>query len=74
MAKVTVNSTREEFEDVLFNPDLIVVQKEHSDTFSHLSSVYVYENQGDENPIYAVFREITAEGTDFWKETYNATL
>ena len=71
MAKVTRNSGFEEFEDTLFNPSLVVVQKEHSDAFSHLTSVYVYENQGDKNPIYAVFREITAEGIDYWKETYN---
>lgn len=69
-AKITVNSNREEFEDVLFNPGLVVVQKEHQDTFSHLTSVYVYDNVDDKNPICAVFREITAEGADYWKETY----
>lgn len=72
MAKITVNSTREEFEDTLFNPDLVVVQKEHTDAYTHLTSVYVYENVGDKNPIYAVFREISDLGPDFWKETYNA--
>ena len=71
MAKVTVNSTREEFEDVLFNPDLVVVQKEHSGARSQLTSVYVYANEGDKNPIYGVFREISSIGPDFWKETYN---
>lgn len=70
MAKVTVDSNINEFEDVLFNPDLVVVQKEHTSKLTHLSSVYVYEAEGDKNPIYAVFREITAEGTEFWKETY----
>lgn len=69
--KIIQDSTREEFEDVLFNPDLVVVQKEHSDARSHLTSVYVYENEGDKNPIYGVFREISSIGPDFWKETYN---
>lgn len=69
--KIIQNSTREEFEDTLFNPDLVVVQKEHTDSRSHLTSVYVYANEGDKNPIYGVFREITNQGPDFWKETYH---
>ena len=72
MLVITSHSTRDEFEDVLFNPDLVIVQKEHTDSLSHLTSVYVYANQGDKNPISGFFREITAESTNFWKETYNA--
>ena len=32
--------------------------------------VYVYEKLGDEMPIYGIFREITENGTTYWKETY----
>ncbi|UIW11309.1 MAG: modifier of suppressor tRNAs [Enterobacter phage ENC9] len=70
--KLTSNSSREAFEDVQFNPDLVVVQKEHQDKYSHLTSLYVYNDVKDEQPVYAMFREITAEGSDFWKEVYNA--
>jgi hypothetical protein len=72
MLVITSHSNRDEFEDVLFNPDLVVVQKDYTDSLSHLTSVYVYANQGDKNPISGFFREITGEGTDFWKEEYEA--
>lgn len=68
--KLTSNSSREAFEDVQFNPGLVVVEKEHQDNYSHLTSLYVFETVEDKQPIYAMFREITAEGTDFWKEEY----
>lgn len=67
-----VDSNRDEFEDILFSNELVVVQKDWSDAFSHTQVVYVYANVGDEQPIYGIFREITEDGTDYWKEVYNA--
>lgn len=68
--KIVQNCTNDEFEDVLFEPNLVVVQKEHTSKFTHLTSVYVYEKVGDKQPIYGVFREITEDGTTYWKEIY----
>lgn len=63
----TVKITRGQFEDVLFNPDLVVVQKDVNGHLSHTSYVYVYEN---DKPVYCVVREISDEGIEFWKETW----
>ncbi|ELS1646877.1 cytochrome C biogenesis protein CcmE [Escherichia coli] len=60
----------DEFEDVLFNPDLVVVQKNWTEFLCYTEVVYVYEKLGDEMPIYGIFREITENGTTYWKETY----
>lgn len=67
----TLESCQGEFEDVLFSNDLVVVQKDWADAFSHTQVVYVYANVGDEQPIYGIFREISEDGTDYWKEVYN---
>lgn len=68
----TLESCQGEFEDVLFSNDLVVVQKNWSDEFSYTRVVYVYENVGDQEPIYGIFCEINLHGTDYWKEVYNA--
>ena len=46
------------------------MQKEDTIKFTHLTSVYVYEKVGNKQPIYGVFREITEDGTTYWKEIY----
>lgn len=68
----TTASNRDAFEDVLFSNELIVVQKDWSDHLSHTQVVYVYEKVSDTLPIYGIFREITEDGTSYWKEVYNA--
>lgn len=58
--------TQDQFEDVLYNPSLVVVQKEH--TFGkeeHWTWVYVYEAVGDEFPSETYVRVITAAGTTY---------
>lgn len=67
-----VDSNRDEFEDVLYSNELIVVQKDWADHLSHTQVVYVYEKVGDTLPIYGIFRQISEDGTDYWKEVYNA--
>lgn len=67
---LTTKSSREEFEDTLYNPDLVVVQKDINGHLSHTDIVYVFADVKDEQPIYGIFREISDEGTDYWKETY----
>lgn len=68
----TTASNLDAFEDVLFSNELVVVQKDWSDHLSHTQVVYVYEKVGDTLPIYGIFREITEDGTSYWKEVYNA--
>ncbi|ARW57434.1 modifier of suppressor tRNAs [Serratia phage X20] len=70
LKNVTTDSNRDEFEDVLFSNELVVVQKEWSDFISHTQVVYVFAEVEDEMPIYGIFREITEDGTSYWKETY----
>lgn len=67
---VTTGSNRDEFEDVLFNPDLVVVQKEMTSHLCCTQVVYVYASVEDQMPLYGIFREISEDGTDYWKETY----
>lgn len=67
---VTTKSSRDEFEDTLYNPNLVVVQKEFSGHLSHTEVVYVFADVKDDVPEYAIFRDISDEGTDYWKETY----
>lgn len=67
---ITTASNRDEFEDTLYNPDLVVVQKEHTDHLSHTQIVYVFGDVKDEMPLYGIFRYISEDGTDYWKETY----
>lgn len=69
---VTTNSSHTEFEDTLYNPELVVVQKDFTGHLSHTQVVYVFNDVKDEMPEYAIFREISEDGTDYWKETYNA--
>lgn len=69
---ITTGITRDEFEDTLYNPDLVVVQKDVAGHLEHTQIAYVYENAGDTLPSYGVFRQISEDGTDYWKETYNA--
>ncbi|XAI86434.1 cef modifier of suppressor tRNAs [Klebsiella phage SAKp28] len=68
----TTSSNRDEFEDVLFNPDLVVVQKDITEFLCYTQIVYVYNKLGDTVPAYAIFREVSENGTDYWKETYEA--
>ncbi|HFG0931935.1 TPA: cytochrome C biogenesis protein CcmE [Klebsiella pneumoniae] len=68
----TTGSNRDEFEDVLFNPDLVVVQKDITEFLCYTQIVYVYNKSGDTVPAYAIFREVSENGTDYWKETYEA--
>ena len=67
----TLDSNRDEFEDVQFNPGLVVVQKDIGGHLSCMQVVYVYKKVGDTMPIFAIFREISENGTDYWKEVYN---
>lgn len=69
---ITTGITRDEFEDTLYNPNLIVVQKDVTGHLEHTQIAYVYENVNDKLPIYGVFRQISNDGTEYWKETYNA--
>lgn len=71
MKTVTTTSTREAFEDVLYNPDLVVVQKDCSDHLSHTQVAYVFNDVKDQEPAYAMFREVSEHGTDYWKEVYS---
>ena len=62
----TVKITAEAFEDVLFNPDLIVVQKEK--TFGkeeHWTWLYVFANHGDIAPVRTFARVITVDGPEY---------
>ncbi|UJJ21996.1 cef-like modifier of suppressor tRNAs [Erwinia phage Virsaitis27] len=70
LKNVTTDSNRDEFEDVLFSNELVVVQKDWSGHLSHTQVVYVFAEVEDEMPIYGIFREITEDGTSYWKETY----
>ncbi|AFU63962.1 modifier of suppressor tRNAs [Salmonella phage vB_SenM-AKM_NP4] len=58
--------TQEQFEDILFNPELTIVQKEVQGHLEHHTYAYVYENS---RAIYAVVRYINENGTSYWKET-----
>ena len=68
----TLDANLDMFEDVLFSNELVVVQKDFSGHLNHTQVVYVYEKIGDTLPIYGIFREISEDGTDYWKEVYNA--
>ncbi|UPW39384.1 modifier of suppressor tRNAs [Escherichia phage vB_EcoM_ESCO47] len=57
--------TQDQFEDILFDPELVVVQKEITSGLEHHSYVYVYEN---DKPVMVAVRHITGEGTTYWKE------
>lgn len=62
--------TQDQFEDVLYNPSLVVVQKEH--TFGkdvHLTTLHVFEDEFSEMPVRTLTREITAVGVTFEEET-----
>lgn len=64
--KVEIEITAEEFENVLFNPDLIVVQKEK--TFGkeeHWTWLYVFANHSDTLPIRTFARVIDINGTSY---------
>ena len=67
-----IDITREMFEDVMFSPDLNVVQKESTSRseLEHTTSLYVYESD-EENakPVEVYVRLIDNTGTFFWKET-----
>ncbi|QQG32319.1 modifier of suppressor tRNAs [Citrobacter phage CkP1] len=57
--------TQQQFEDILFNPDLVVVQKDVSSHLEHTTYAYVYEGK---LPIYVAVRHITDKGVSYWKE------
>lgn len=61
------NITQDQFEDIMFDPDLTIVQKEK--TFGkdyHVTTLYVYE-VGVKDAISIYEREITASGTVYYK-------
>ncbi|ANA49363.1 cef modifier of supressor tRNAs [Salmonella phage vB_SnwM_CGG4-1] len=58
--------TQEQFEDILFNSELTIVQKEVQGYLEHHTYAYVYENN---RAIYAAVRYINENGTSYWKET-----
>ncbi|WJZ27890.1 modifier of supressor tRNAs [Serratia phage 92A1] len=61
--------TKEQFEDVMFNPDLVVVQKVHSSNQYHVTVLYVYDKVSPEGKITeAHFREVSSVGTEYWME------
>ena len=65
----TINITKDDFENGLFNPTLVVVQKEHSGLGYHLTVLHVYDKVGQDGKIVeSYFREITNCGTEYWKE------
>lgn len=66
----TIEINKDLFEDVLYNPNLVVVQKEFSGHLSRTRGAYVYNVVEDKEPVYAVFCEITHEGVEYWKEEY----
>ncbi|MDP1183279.1 cytochrome C biogenesis protein CcmE [Klebsiella pneumoniae] len=58
--------TQEQFEDIHFNPDLVVVEKTKSlGKEYHITSLFVYENKNDKMPKKVFTREITSEGTTY---------
>ena len=57
--------TKDQFEDILFNPDLTVVQKDIESHLEHLTYAYVYEGN---LAVYVAVRHITEKGTTYWKE------
>lgn len=57
--------TQEQFEDILYNPDLKVVQKDVTGHLEHHTYAYVYEGN---LPVYAAVRRITEKGTTYHKE------
>lgn len=57
--------TQDQFEDILFNPDLTVVQKDVSGHLEHTTYAYVYQGT---LAVYAAVRHITEAGTTYWKE------
>lgn len=62
--------TQDEFEDVWFSPDLIVVEK--SKTYGkelHMTTLYVFENKDDKDLVRILHREITAQGTTYAEYT-----
>lgn len=64
--KVKAELTQDQFEDVHFDCDLVVVEK--SKTYGkelHLTTLYVFDKVGDENPVRVLHREITATGTTY---------
>lgn len=66
----SVDLSKDEFEDILYNPSLIVVQKETTSDGFHLTSVYVYDSAESKKASYAAYREITADGVCYYKVQY----
>lgn len=61
--------SKEEFEDVQFDPTLVVVQKEHTYNLLHVTVLYVFETETSKEELYSMVREITENGTVFFKHT-----
>lgn len=60
--------TQDQFEDIMFNPELTVVQKEK--TFGkdyHVTTLYVFDKVDDKTAVAIYEREITASGTVYYK-------
>lgn len=64
---VSVVLTQDEFEDILYNPSLTIVQKENTLPGFHLTSVYVYDSPESKKVSYSVYREITVNGAYYYK-------
>lgn len=67
MAMIPV--TKEYFEDVQFDPNLVVVQKENTTELQHITVLYVFESETSKTELYSVIRMISDTGTTFFKRT-----
>ncbi|UGO50040.1 putative modifier of suppressor tRNAs [Morganella phage vB_MmoM_Rgz1] len=67
MAMIPVS--KEEFEDVQFDPTLVVVQKEHTSPLQHVTVLYVFETETSKEELYSMIRMISDTGTVFFKHT-----
>ncbi|AWD90446.1 cef modifier of supressor tRNAs [Erwinia phage Cronus] len=60
--------TQDQFEDIQFDPSLVVVQKEHTHGKEwHITTLYVFDKVGDKTAVAIYEREITAQGTTYSK-------
>lgn len=67
---VTTSLTAEEFWETA-ESDKVIVKKNINEFLCTTDIIYVYADKDAELPSYALFREESEDGTDFWKETYN---
>ena len=70
---VTTSLTAEEFWETA-ESDKVIVKKNINEFLCTTDIIYVYAYEGAELPSYALFREESEDGTDFWKETYRVEI